>query len=186
MSFRFPIPALAVMALAGGLSACSGGDAGSPTAPAAPVLAAGCSPTATIDLQPGQTASISAAQAECFRLAPHSGARYALAGFDARAVDGAQAGPEPYLSGDASFLVGDGTGMAPQSAVQMDRLLGPAPVGIRREASADPSSPFRRETPWRVGDRFPVKRMDTGEMATARVTRIMGGRYVFALVEADQ
>lgn len=186
MTVRYPVSLLAVMAIAGGLSACGGGDAGSPTSPTPPVLAAGCTPTATIDLQPGQTASISAAQAECFRLAPHSGARYALAGFDARAVDGAQAGPEPYFSGDASFLVGDGTGAAPQSAVQLDRMMGPAPVGIRREASADPSSPFRRESPWRVGERFPVKRFDTGEIATARVTRIMGGRYVFALVEADK
>ena len=187
MTVRYPISVLVALAATAALNACSGGDAaGGPTGPSIPAAAATCAPAATLDLQPGQTASLTASQAACFRLAPHAGARYALAGFDARAVDAAQAGPEPAASGDAAFVVGDGTGTAPQAAPVLDRMMGPAPVGIRREAAPDPASPFMRATAYRVGERFPVKRVDTGETVTARVTRVMGGRYVFALVEADE
>src|SRR5687768_14648128 len=89
----------ALIAIALPLAACGdgGSGAGAPTAPTAPQGTASCAAQATVDLQPGQTASLTAAQAACFQLAPHAGARYALAGFDARAVEGARGGPEPTL-----------------------------------------------------------------------------------------
>jgi hypothetical protein len=168
------------------LAACGGGDAAGPAGPAPTGPAAGCDPVVTLDLQPGQTRALTASEASCLRLAPHSGARYAVAGFDARAIEAARTGPEPVAASDAAFLVGDGTGAAPVAAPSLDRTrAAPAPDALRRDAAPDASSPFARATPWAVGERFPLRRADTGASVTARVTRIMG-RYVFALVEADE
>ncbi|HEV7589098.1 MAG TPA: hypothetical protein VGO40_13370 [Longimicrobium sp.] len=182
MTIRFP--ALAGLAAVVALAACGGAGTG-PTAAAPLPSVAGCAPAVTLDLQPGQTAPLTSGQAACFALSPHAGARYALAGFDARSMDAARTGPEPSMSGDAVFLVGDGTGTAAIAAPNLDRSLA-APAGLRYDAAPDVASPFVRATPWRVGERFPVRRVDTGESVTARVVRIMGGRYVFALVEADE
>jgi hypothetical protein len=182
-------PTLAALCLAAlPLAACGdAGGASSPTSPQGPATAASCAPTATVDLQPGQTASLSAGEAACFRLAPHAGARYALAGFDARAIDGAQAGPEPSLYDQPSYVVGDGSNAAPVAAPNADRVADaarPAPdATLRADAAPDASSPFSRATPWTVGETFALRRV-TGEPATARVVRVMG-RYVFALVDGD-
>ncbi|HEX9938208.1 MAG TPA: hypothetical protein VGB15_13830 [Longimicrobium sp.] len=180
----------ALLAIALPLAACGDGGSGggAPTAPSAPSGTASCAAQATVDLQPGQTASLTAAQAACFQLAPHAGARYALAGFDARAVEGARGGPEPTLGGDPVYVVGDGSGAAPSPAPSGSRSPSPAAVPtdvhLRAAASADALSPFNRATPWQQGERFSIRRLE-GQETTARVVRVMG-RYVFALVEADR
>lgn len=176
-----PIVALSLAACGGG-----GSGGGSTTSPTAPQAATSCAALATVDLQAGQTASLTPEQAACFRLAPHAGAKYALAGFDARAIDGARGGPEPALSSDPVYVVGDGSGATP-SIVAGNRAPAPAPAAdahVRAELVADPYSPFSRATPWKLGERFNLKRFDTSP-ATARVVRVIG-RYVFALVEADE
>ncbi|HEX5726411.1 MAG TPA: hypothetical protein VFX98_13140 [Longimicrobiaceae bacterium] len=174
-----------LLAISGG---CSDAGGGSPVQ-AEPTPSAACHPAAVVDLAPGQVLPLTAEQAECFRLAPHAGARYALAGFDARGVESARSGPEQPLAGDPLYTLGDGSApaaaLAPApatppggaSAVQTD-------VTIRRSATSE-ADPFRRAVPWREGDRFPVARREGGGTATARVVRVFGGRYVFAVVDAD-
>jgi len=180
----------AAITLALPLAACgdSGSGGGGPTAPQQPQGTASCAAQATVDLQPGQTASLTAGEAACFRLAPHAGARYALAGFDARAIEGARSGPEPALSSDPVYVVGDGSGAAPSPAPAGSRgpsaTAVPVDMHLRADAAPDPLSPFSRATPWQQGERFGIRRLD-GQPATARVVRVMG-RYVFALVEADR
>ncbi|HEX6747385.1 MAG TPA: hypothetical protein VF092_08880 [Longimicrobium sp.] len=167
------------------LAACGDSGGVSSSAPTGPSAAAACAPSATVDLQPGQTMALTAAQAACFRLAPYAGARYALAGFDARAIDAARGGPEPSVSDQPVYVVGDGSGAAPVATANADRLADAAPdLRIRADAAPDALSPFSRATPWKEGERFPIRRVDTGEQVTARVVRVMG-RYAFALVEAD-
>lgn len=179
-------PTLALLCAAISLAACSGGSGGAPTAPQTVAEASACTALITLDLQPGQTAPLTDQQASCFRLAAHSGARYALAGFDARSIDGARSGPEPSLSSDPVYLVGDGSSVAPNVVPASDRVAGAGPADFRADAAPDASSPFNRATPWAEGDRFPVRRVDTGASVTARVVRVVGGRYVFAVVESDQ
>jgi len=188
---RSSLALAAFVALALPLAACgdsgSGGAAaaGSPTQPQA---AASCAAKATVDLQPGQTASLTGAEAACFQLAPHAGARYALAGFDARAIEGARSGPEPSLGNDPVYVVGDGSAVAPAPAPAASRgpaaTAVPADMHLRADAAPDPLSPFSRATPWQQGERFAIRRLD-GQAATARVVRVMG-RYVFALVDGDE
>jgi len=183
---RTPIAALCLLALP--LAACGGDAGGSATAASTPSASVTCAPSATVDLQPGQTASLTAAQAACFQLAPHAGARYVLAGFDARAIEGAQAGPEPSISDQPSYVVGDGSSLAPAPAPGADRLLASAApamdMHLRADAQVDANTPFARATPWAEGERFPIRRL-TGEAATARVVRVMG-RYAFALVDGQE
>jgi hypothetical protein len=172
-------------------AACSGG-ASNPVGPtgsgaAQPQASTGCSPQLTLDLGVGQTAPLTSEQAACFRLAAHSGARYVLAGFDGRAMDGARQGPEPSISSNAVYVVGDGSGAAPQP-VSGDRIAAaaaPAPVDFRADATTDPASPFSRATPWSEGDALTLKRVDTGAPATAHVVKVMG-RFALALVDADR
>lgn len=190
MTIRFHSTSIIALGAALSLAACGGDSGGSPTASTVPAGAnvTTCTARITLDLQPGQTAPLTGEQAACFALTPHAGARYAAAGFDARSIESARTGPEAYLSGDAVYKVDDGSGTTPlTSAANLDRSAGPrAPVDFRAEATADPASPFARATPWGVGDRIPVRRVDTGATVSARVTKVMGGRYVFALVDADQ
>lgn len=180
----------ALLALPLPLAACGdAGSGGSATAPEAPQSTASCAAQATVDLQPGQTASLTGAQAACFRLAPHAGARYALAGFDARAIEGARGGPEPALSVDPVYVVGDGSAVTP-SVVSGTRSPSPsadrAPgdLHVRADVAADPNSPFSRTTPWQQGERFGMKAMD-GAVVTAKVEKVVG-RYVLAVVESDR
>ncbi len=188
---RSPLALAAFIALALPLAACgdSGSGGGAPTGPSAPQATATCAAQATVDLQPGQTASLTAGEAACFRLAPHAGARYALAGFDARAIEGARSGPEPAPGADPVYVVGDGSAVAatpaPASASRGPSATAvPVDMQLHADAAPDPQSPFARATPWQQGERFPIRRLD-GQTATARVVRVMG-RYVFALVEADE
>jgi len=188
-AIRSSIALTALLTLALPLAAC--GDAaagGAATAPEAPQATASCAAQATVDLQPGQTASLTGAQAACFRLAPHAGARYALAGFDARAIDGARGGPEPALATDPVYVVGDGSGAAPSPAPSGDRVpsadRAPSDLHVRMDAAADPLSPFSRATPWQQGERFSLKAMEGG-VVTAKVEKVVG-RYVLAVVESDR
>jgi hypothetical protein len=180
---------IALLSLAALPLAACGGDAGAgaPTAPQGPSASNSCAPTATVDLQPGQTQSLSAQEASCFRLAPHAGARYALAGFDARAIDAARQGPEPSMADQPTYVVGDGSASTVASvAPNPDRRTDAVPeLRPRFETAPDAASPFTRATPWTAGERFPIRRLDTGEQVTARIVKVTG-RYAFALVEADE
>src|SRR5215212_3438447 len=115
---RILVAALCLAALP--LAACGDAGGAAPTAPQGPAASLACAPAASVDLQPGQTQALTAAQAACFRLAPHAGARYALAGFDARAIDGARGGPEPSMADQPTYVVGDGSSMAPVAAPNAD------------------------------------------------------------------
>jgi len=181
------LAALITLSLA--LTACGGSGSGGgtgPTTPQGPQATASCSVQSTVDIQPGQTAALTAEQAACFKLAPHAGARYALAGFDARAIEGARGGPEPVLASDPVYVVGDGSAATPTvvSGNRAPAPAGPGDMHVRAEITSDPYSPFSRATPWKTGERFTLKRFDTSP-ATAKVVKVIG-RYVFALVEADE
>ncbi|HET7234594.1 MAG TPA: hypothetical protein VFJ16_31570 [Longimicrobium sp.] len=190
---RSPLAITAALLTLLPLAACGGSGGGtgassSPTAPQQPQATATCAAQSTVDLQPGQTASLTAAQAACFRLAPHAGARYALAGFDARAIEGARVGPEPSFGSDPVYVVGDGSGVAPAPAPSGNRApsadRAPTDLHVRGDAATDPLSPFSRATPWQQGERFTLRGLETG-VATAQVVKVMG-RYVLAVVEADR
>lgn len=186
---RFRAIAFAAAALPA--AACGdGGGGGSPTAPAAPgtpVASAACPSQATVNLQPGQRQALTSAQASCFTLAAHAGARYVLAGFDARAVESARGGPEATPSGEPTYLLGDGSPATPTAVPNLSRSISAeaSDFVVRRSVSADPADPFARATPWRQGERFAIRRKDGSGTATARVERIFGGRYVLAVVDAD-
>ena len=47
-------------------------------------------------------------------------------------------------------------------------------------------SPFARTTPWREGERFSVAPLEGTGPVTARVVRVVGGRFVLAVVEKDE
>ena len=170
------------------LAACgdAGGGGGGPTAPTQPV--ATCQAGLTVDLPVGGTRVLSDGEAACFRLAPHPSAQYALAAFDARSVEAARTGPEPSLSQDAAYSLGDGSQIAPiqlPSASRASASIHPTDLTVVHSEAPAENDPFVRATPWTAGERFPVKRVDRNETATARVVRVFGGRYVFAVVEAD-
>src|SRR4051794_41958708 len=107
MTIRFP--ALAGLAAVISLAGC-GGDSAGPTAAAPLTAVARCAPAVTLDLQHRQTASLTAANAACFALSPHAGARYGRAGFGPRPIDAGRRRPEPAMSGHAAVQVGRGSG----------------------------------------------------------------------------
>lgn len=191
LSFRISTsrPALAGVILLA--AACSDGGSSAPTAPVA--AAASCAAQASVDLQPGQTTTLTAAQAECFSLAAHASARYVLAGFDARSIDAAAGGgPEQAAAGDPTYVLGDGSGASPTIIASPQRApdaaAGAGDVVPRRDAASSPDAadPFLRAAPWTDGERFTVRRVDNGQPATARVVRIYNGRYVFAVLDDDR
>src|SRR5215218_5760192 len=161
LATRRPLDLALLISLALTLAACGGSGGGAPTSPQNPQNAASCEARSTLDLQPGQTAALTAAQAACFRLAPHAGARYALAGFDARAIEGARVGPEPSFGSDPVYVVGDGSGVAPSPAPSGNRApsadRAPSDLHVRADAATDPLSPFSRATPWQQGERFNLR-----------------------------
>lgn len=176
---------LSLCALA--IAAC--GDAAQPVAatPDAPA----CEARATVDLQVGQTRALTPDEAACFRLAAHPGARYALAAFDSRSVEGARSGPEAGTQGEAVYTLGDGSPMAPTvvpsfSRSSDDDAAAATDLTVRASASTAANDPFARATPWREGERFALRRPDRDETATARIIKIHGGRFAFAVIEADE
>ena len=180
--------AAAAAASALALAACGGGG-GASAGPVDPELpAASCQARTTVDLQPGQRRSLTPAEAACFRLAAHPSARYVLAGFDARGVESARGGPEAAPTGEPTYLLGDGTPMAAVAVPSASRTGSDefaADFTVRRTGAADAADPFARATPWREGERFPVRRKDGSGTATARVVRVYGGHYVLAVVDED-
>jgi hypothetical protein len=181
--------ALATVALA----AC--GDAGrGVTAPEQTQGSLSCAPQVTLDMAVGQVRSLSAAEAACIRVAPHGSARYVLAGFDARGIEGARRSPETTPLGDPTYSFDDGTGSAAAQTAKPDRSPsapaaadGDVHLTVSGSASAagDATDPFKRATPWREGDTFPVHHLEGGDVVSARVVRVMDGRYVVAVVDAD-
>ncbi|HEU0052477.1 MAG TPA: hypothetical protein VFQ39_04835, partial [Longimicrobium sp.] len=168
------------------LAACDAGKATAPSA-AEPTPSASCQSTLTLDLAVGGTRTLSAEEAACFRLAPHAGARYALAAYDARAVEAARQGPETGLGADPVYSLGDGSSLSPIVLPSASRAADARPAldfTIRASSMAPEGDPFGRATPWTMGERFPIRRKDREETATARVVGVYD-RIVFARVEGD-
>ncbi|HET6765578.1 MAG TPA: hypothetical protein VFH27_17990 [Longimicrobiaceae bacterium] len=173
------------------LGGCSG--AAGISAPTAPVRQTACAPSATVDLQAGQTRVLSAAEAACMQVTAHGGARYVLAAFDGRAVNSAQAGVESGPTGDLTYDIGDGSGGLASTALPnaMRASSGTDVAGPKMDATLHASAsapdaldPFDRTTPWREGETFPVRRVESNEVVSARVARVTG-RMVLAVVDAD-
>jgi hypothetical protein len=176
------------LASAAGLSACGGGSASAPTASVD--TQPGCTAAASVSLAPGETRALTAAEAGCFSLAAGDGAEYALAGYDARALEASRAGQAAGTLADPQYTVADAThGGARNLSVRASAPAGGARAGdfsLRTSAALDPADPFARQTPWREGERFMVKPLEGTAPVQARVVRIVGGRFVLAVVEGDE
>jgi hypothetical protein len=175
-----------------GLAAC-GGDSGgaSPVGPET-TAAPACTAAASVSLGVGETAVLTAQQAACFSLAAGSGAEYALAGYDARALEAARTGANVGSLSDPAYTIADATyGSAARSlstgGASPTAAVAPAHVS-RSTAAADGggSSPYARTTPWQQGERFSVAPIEGPGPVTARVVRIVGGRFVLAVIEKDE
>jgi hypothetical protein len=180
--------AAAVLPLAACGGDSGGGGSAGPAGPTAPeVPSASCAAQTTVDLQPGQRMSLTPQQASCFQLPARSGARYVLAGFDARGVESARTGPEAAAAGEPTYVLGDGSPVTPVAIPATSRSADGAAHDfvVRAAAAADPADAFARATAWREGERFSVRRHLGGATATARVHRVVGGRFVLAVVDAD-
>jgi hypothetical protein len=180
-------------ALAAALSL-AGCDAGAGVAGpgAEPPASPACQARATVSLAVGETRALSADEAACFRLPARGEARYALAAFDARTVESARTGAEGGHGSEPAYTLGDGSPVTPvvvPSAALMPRWSERAAEDVEvrdaASASAGAADPFLRAAPWREGERFTVKRRDRDETATARVVKVFGGKWVFAVVDGD-
>jgi hypothetical protein len=171
------------------LGAC--GDGGSsPTAPA-PEPSASCTPAATVNLAVGQTQVLTAAQAACFQLAAGSGAEYALAGYDARGLEASRTGTAVGSLAEPSYTIADATYGGARSVAALPAAgAGRAPGSPHFQQSASSAvgehTPFARTAPWREGERFSVMPIEGTEPAAARVVRVVGGRFVLAVLEKDE
>ena len=170
------------------LAAC--GDAGG----ASPVEAEArpsCTAAASLSLAVGETTVLTAEQAACFQLAAGAGAEYALAGYDARALEASRAGTSPGTLAEPSYTIADATygGAQSRASFAAAPVAAPGPRHFRQQASASAvgvNSPFARTTPWREGERFTVNPIEGTEPAAARVVRVVGGRFVLAVLEKDE
>jgi hypothetical protein len=185
MSSLLKVPALLSVSLV--LAAC-GGDAGS--SPVTPESRPACTAAASVSLAVGETSALTAEQARCFSLAAGSGAEYALAGYDARALEASRAGRDAGTLPDPSYTIADATyggaqslsPAASTSAIDLPRH----PLRNTVAADVSESSPFARTTPWREGERFAVAPLEGAGPVQARVVKIVGGRFVLAVVERDE
>lgn len=184
-AFRF---AALLSTAALGLAAC-GGDGGG-ASPVATEATPGCTAAASVNLGVGETAVLSAEQAACFSLAAGSGAEYALAGFDARALEASRAGTAAGSLAEPRYTIADVTyggarSLSPAPSLSAAAL--PAHAGLNT-AAADMGqhSPFARTTPWREGERFSVAPIEGAGPVTARVVRVVGGRFALAVIEKDE
>jgi hypothetical protein len=179
---------LALLVTASILAAC-GGAGSAPTA-TAPAGEPSCTATASVNLQPGQTQTLTAAEAACFRLAAGDGAEYALAGYDARALEASRAGQAEGSLADPRYTVADATSGAARSVsaapAAIPAVQRPADVRYSSAAALDAADPFARATPWRQGERFQVKPLEGSQPVQARVVSIVGGRFALAVVEGDE
>jgi hypothetical protein len=186
-------PIALMLSTAAGLAACSGGGSGStaPTAVADDARPA-CTAAATVSLAPGETRALTAAEAACFRLSAGDGAEYALAGYDARALEASRAGQAASALADPQYTVADATRGGSQSVSARPA----APAGSARaadvvftqaaNAAVDPADPHSRQTAWRQGERFMVKPLEGSAPVQARVVSIVGGKFALAVVESDE
>ena len=186
MSSLRPLALLVTTAAA--LAAC--GDAGSaPTAVDANAQPS-CTAAASVSLQPGQTQTLTSAEAACFRLAAGDGSEYALAGYDARGLEASRAGQATGSLAEPHYTISDATHGAAQSlgagadAIEVQQR--PADVTYSNSTALDAADPFARTTPWAEGERFQVKPLEGSQPVGARVVRIIGGRFVLAVVEGDE
>lgn len=182
---------LALLITAATLTACGGAGSGggAPTAASADAQPA-CTAAASVSLQPGQTQTLSAQEAACFRLAAGEGAEYALAGYDARALEASRAGQSAGTLADPQYTVADAThGGARSFAASPAASAGvmrPADVAYSTAAALDAADPFARTTPWREGERFQVKPLEGSAPVQARVLKVVGGKFALAVVESDE
>lgn len=180
---RLRFVAIAAVALPA-LAAC-GDSASSPTESMTPTPPANtCTPSVTVDLQVGQTMALTSAQAACFALAPHAGARYALAGYDARALEAAERGPGAGPHDEPAYLLGDGAVASAALAPSRAPSAAVAPGDLRVSAAAvgsEATDPYARARPWAAGETFQLKRIGTNDLATARVVAVQGGVALAAL-----
>lgn len=171
-----------------GLAACGGAGSGSgPTAASADAQPS-CTAAASVSLQPGQTQPLSAQEAACFRLAAGDGAEYALAGYDARALEASRAGQQAGSLSAPQYTIADASGAARSVNAGPAALAAPArPADVRYTASAalDAADPFARTTAWREGERFQVKPLEGSAPVQARVVRVVG-QFALAVVESDE
>jgi hypothetical protein len=178
-----PIPLL--LTAAAGLAACGGSSASSPVEVAG---APACTAAASVSLAAGQTQVLSAQEAGCFRLAAADGAEYALAGYDARALEASRTGQSATLA-DPQYTIADAThGPARSYAAAGTSTTGAAAPAHGRQlqsAEVDPNEPFARQAPWRQGERFAVKPLEGSEPVQARVVRVIGP-FALAVVERDE
>lgn len=174
-----------------GLAAC-GGDAGGGASPVATETRSACTAAASVNLAVGETAALTAEQARCFTLAAGSSAEYALAGYDARALEASRAGQATGGFADPRYTIADATygGAAQSVSVAAQAAAGTPGTGHIRyntaAAGTNGNSPFSRTSPWREGERFSVAPIEGTEPATARVVRVVGGRFVLAVLEKDE
>ena len=176
---------IAFPALAAALAACGGAGAPTAAAPADPA----CAAAASLSLAPGEVRGLTEAEAACFRLAAGDGAEYALAGFDARALDASAAGTPGAAFADPHVTVADrtyGGGAGASASLAARPAAAPAWDAHARSASGAPGDPFARATPWREGERFAVKPLAGTGTVPARVVRVVDGRWVLAVVEGDE
>jgi hypothetical protein len=188
MRASFPFTALLSTTVLG-LAAC-GGDAGG-ASPVATDTRPACTAAASVNLAVGETAALSAEQAQCFSLAAGSGAEYALAGYDARALEASRAGQPAGSLADPQYTIADATYGGAQSLAAAPSTTSALalPAHVRQNqaaADAGAGSPFSRTTPWREGERFSVAPIEGAGPVTARVVRIVGGRFALAVVEKDE
>ncbi|MBW3570203.1 MAG: hypothetical protein KY467_03780 [Gemmatimonadetes bacterium] len=185
MLFLRPLALLTTAAA--GLSAC-GGAGSAPTAASAAAQPS-CTAAASVSLQPGQTQTLSPQQAACFHLAAGDGAEYALAGYDARALEASRGGEPTGALADPQYTIADATyGAAQTLSAGPATAAAPAPpahVTYSRSAALDAADPFARATPWREGERFQVKPLEGSQPVQARVLRVVG-RFALAVVEGDE
>lgn len=172
-----PRPLLPLLACAA-LSACGDSPASVAEAPRP-----SCTVALRAELAPGQTRELDAAQAACFLL-PRG--EYALAGFDpAHAAPGGSHG-----AGELHYRVADATYGAPAASRAPLRSAAPVdgtPRHLRQAAGPLPAgSPFARTEPWRAGERFAVAPLEGSGTVIARVVRVVGGRFVLAVVEREE
>lgn len=182
-----PITALLSSALT--LAAC-GGDAGGAT-PVATDARPACTAAASVNLAVGETTALTAEQAQCFSLAAGSNAEYALAGYDARALEASRAGQAAGGLADPQYTIADAThgGAQSLSAAASSASAAMLPSHVRQNQAAGDAgahSPFSRTTPWRDGERFSVAPIEGAGPVTARVVKVVGGRFALAVIERDE
>ncbi|HEX6369346.1 MAG TPA: hypothetical protein VF006_10465 [Longimicrobium sp.] len=186
MSSLRPLVLVATTAV---LAACGGAGSAAPTAATGDAQPS-CTAAASVSLQPGQTQTLTADEAACFRLASGDGAEYALAGYDARALEASRAGRAAGALADPQYTIGDAARGAAHSLsagpAALDAPRRPADVAYSGATALDAADPFARATPWREGERFQVKPMEGSQPVQARVLRIVGGRFALAVVEGDE